>query len=86
MPIGYTPENAQQEFEARAARLKTDPYFQQVNNRPYDPNDFGQKGPDAAWVAKNDQRGLCIPPYFVFQFRSDGHPAPPAAVNVPATP
>jgi hypothetical protein len=23
-----------------------------------------------------DQRGICIPPYFVFQFRSDGHPAP----------
>jgi hypothetical protein len=79
MPIGYTPETAQQSYKERAARLAVSPYFQQVNGRPYDPNDFGQKSPDAAWIARNDQRGLCIPPYFVFQFRSDGHPAPPDA-------
>ena len=45
-----------------------------------DPEDFGQKEPDAAWLGRNngkgDRRGLCIPPYFVFQFRSDGHPSP----------
>ena len=45
-----------------------------------DPDDFGQKEPDAAWLGRNygkgDQRGLCIPPYFVFLFRSDGHPSP----------
>ena len=33
-----------------------------------------------AWLGRNDgkgdPRGLCIPPYFVFQFRSDGHPLP----------
>src|SRR3954469_5466293 len=84
MPIGYTPDTAQQEFKDRAARLTSSPYFKEVNKRDYDPNDFGQKGPDAAWIAKNDQRGLCIPPYFVFQFRSDGHPAPPV-VPPPAT-
>jgi len=77
MPIGYTPDTAEQLFKERAARMATSPYFQQVNGRAYDPNDFGQKSPDAAWIARNDQRGLCIPPYFVFQFRSDGHPAPP---------
>jgi hypothetical protein len=77
MPMGYTPDTAQQLFDDRAARMKSSPYFPVVNKRPYDPNDFGQKQPDAVWVARNDQRGLCIPPYFVFQFRSDGHPAPP---------
>jgi hypothetical protein len=86
MPIGYTPETAQQSFDERAALLKSSPYFQEVNKRPYDPNDFGQKGPDAAWIARNDQRGLCIPPYFVFQFRSDGHPAPPPEGGAAATP
>ena len=42
--------------------------------------DFGQQRPDDKWLDRNDgrgdQRGLCIPPYFVFQFRSDGHPDP----------
>jgi hypothetical protein len=85
MPMGYTPATAQQSFDDRAALLASSSYFQQVNRRPYDPNDFGQKRPDAAWVARNDQRGLCIPPYFVFQFRSDGHPAPPELVP-PAVP
>jgi hypothetical protein len=79
MPAGYTPDNAQQLFDKRAALLTSSMYFPAVNKRPYDPNDFGQKQPDAVWVARNDQRGLCIPPYFVFQFRSDGHPAPPVA-------
>ncbi|MBV9067835.1 MAG: hypothetical protein JO093_11390 [Acidobacteria bacterium] len=80
MPMGYTPATAQQSFADRATLLASSPYFQQVNKRPYDPNDFGQKSPDAAWIARDDQRGLCIPPYFVFQFRSDGHPAPPELV------
>ncbi|MES2441804.1 MAG: hypothetical protein V4574_03170 [Pseudomonadota bacterium] len=42
--------------------------------------DYGQQEPDPAWLGRNngagDQRGVCIPPYFVFQFRSDGHPSP----------
>jgi hypothetical protein len=84
MPMGYTPDTAQKNFDARTELLTTSKYFNEVNNRPYDPNDFGQKRPDDAWVARNDQRGLCIPPYFVFQFRSDGHPAPPELVP-PAT-
>lgn len=29
--------------------------------------------PDASWVA-NRRKGTCIPPYFMFQFRVDGHP------------
>ncbi len=78
MPIGYTPDTAQKLYDARLEGLRTTTYFRDVNGRDYDPNDFGQKRPDDAWVARNDQRGLCIPPYFVFQFRSDGHPAPPA--------
>jgi hypothetical protein len=61
----------------RLHRLQVDAYFRQVTKRDYDENDYGQKRPDNDWVARSDRRGLCIPPYFVFQFRSDGHPAPP---------
>ena len=75
-PMGYTPENAAQRYADRLARMTRSPYFKEVTGRDYDPKDFGQEKPDDAWVARNDQRGLCIPPYFVFQFRSDGHPAP----------
>jgi len=74
MPMAYTATS----FDDRLKLLQSSPYFESVNGRKYDPNDFGQKQPDEAWVRRGDQRGLCIPPYFVFQFRSDGHPAPPA--------
>jgi hypothetical protein len=77
MPMGYTPDTVQTLYDVRAKLLASSAHFKAVNNRPYDPNDYGQKQPDAAWAARNDQRGLCIPPYFVFQFSSDGHPAPP---------
>ena len=69
-PMGYNRANGRREFEARQKAVS------------YDPSDFGQKEPDPAWLARNrgrgDQRGICIPPYFVFQFRSDGHPPPVA--------
>lgn len=42
----------------------------------YSKLDFGQAKPDDKYLNRNDQRGVCIPPYFVFQFRSDGHPRP----------
>ena len=42
----------------------------------YNPLAFGQKAPDRDWMQHNDRRGICIPPYFVFQFRADGHPQP----------
>jgi len=77
-PMGYTPETADRLYDERRQRLTTTGTFKAINGRDYDPDDFGQQRPDAAWVQRNDQRGVCIPPYFVFQFRSDGHPAPPA--------
>lgn len=48
---------------------------------PYRKEDFyGQDDPDGLWVARNegkgDRRGVCIPPYFVFQFKADGHVVP----------
>lgn len=70
-------------YDGRLHRLQTDPYFKDVTGRNYDRNDYGQNRPDNDWVMRNDRRGLCIPPYFVFQFRSDGHPAPPP--STPAT-
>ena len=45
----------------------------------YSPANFGQAAPDLAWMKRNDRRGICIPPYFVFQFRVDGHPKPAPA-------
>ncbi|HET7435773.1 MAG TPA: hypothetical protein VFN10_13775 [Thermoanaerobaculia bacterium] len=85
-PMGFTPATADQLYEERRQRLMTNGYFKAINNRDYDPDDFGQQRPDAAWVQRNDQRGVCIPPYFVFQFRSDGHPAPPQMATTPVAP
>lgn len=58
-------------------------YFRDITGRLYDPGAFGQKRPDKVWAESNDKRGICIPPYFVFQFRSDGHPAPPPPEGEP---
>ncbi|UVC17280.1 hypothetical protein [Mesorhizobium onobrychidis] len=71
-PMKYT----HYDFIKRWFKLTFFPYFREVLDRPYDPHDYGQKRPDNNWVARNDQRGICIPPYFVFQFRSDRHPTP----------
>jgi hypothetical protein len=76
-PMGYTPANAVDQYKDRQKMLLNSKLFWDVNKHKYDPEKYyGQKQPDGSWVAKNDQRGLCIPPYFVFQFRADGHPAP----------
>jgi hypothetical protein len=60
-------------------------FFKDVNERPYDPGDFGQAKPDKAWERRPDRerKGICIPPYFVFQFRSDKHGEPPTPSPVP---
>jgi hypothetical protein len=64
-------------FAARNARLTTEPYFELVNNKKYVASDYyGQLRPDDDWIKRDDRRGICIPPYFVFQFRSDKHPSP----------
>jgi hypothetical protein len=75
-PMGYTAANAKDLYKARFAKLKASSLFEEINERPYDPEDFGQMEPDTGWISRNGRRGLCIPPYFVFQFRSDGHPSP----------
>jgi len=65
------------QYDQRRAALLASKVFQKVNGKKYDPDKlFGQVKPDEAWAARGDTRGLCIPPYFVFQFRADGHPAP----------
>jgi hypothetical protein len=69
-PMGYNQANGHEKFAARQKAVS------------YKSSDYGQQEPDAAWLARNggrgDPRGICIPPYFVFQFRSDGHPSPVA--------
>lgn len=69
-PMGYNEANGHDQFVARK------------NAVPYTEADYGQAEPDSAWLGRNggrgDPRGICIPPYFVFQFRSDGHPSPVA--------
>jgi len=68
--LGYSAANGHLRFEDR----------KRITSSIYDSHDFGQKEPDVAWLGRNggrgDQRGICIPPYFLFEFRSDGHTAP----------
>jgi hypothetical protein len=74
---GYAPDMARESYDKRKQALIHSALFQKITGKWYKPEDYyGQTMPDAAWVNRNDQRGLCIPPYFVFQFRADGHPAP----------
>lgn len=74
---GYAPDQAQTSFDKRQLTLTESTLFKEVTGKTYRPEDyFGQTMPDTAWVNRKDGRGLCIPPYFVFQFRADGHPAP----------
>jgi hypothetical protein len=76
-PMGYTPATAEAAFEQRKHTLINSKFFSEIVGSPYrSENYYGQQMPDAAWIKRNDQRGLCIPPYFVFQFRADGHPEP----------
>jgi hypothetical protein len=74
---GYAPDMAQGSYDKRKQALIHSALFKKITGKWYKPEDYyGQTMADAAWVNRNDQRGLCIPPYFVFQFRADGHPAP----------
>lgn len=74
---GYGPDQARASFEARKHTLLDSDLFKIITGNQYRADDyFGQTMPDDDWVKRNEQRGLCIPPYFVFQFRADGHPAP----------
>jgi hypothetical protein len=74
---GYGPGEAQMSFQVRQQTLASSVFFREITGRRYRPEDYyGQLMPDATWISRKDQRGLCIPPYFVFQFRADGHPAP----------
>jgi hypothetical protein len=71
-------EEAQKCFKDRREKLshpKID-YRGIIDAPAYDPTNYGETQPDANWVKRQDRRGYCIPPYFVFQFRSDGHPPP----------
>ena len=79
---GYDPAHARDSFATRKQTLTDSALFKDVVGQRYRPEDYyGQTMPDDAWINRNDQRGLCIPPYFVFQFRADGHPAPTPPSN-----
>lgn len=85
-PAGYTAENAGPLFaERNAIRTKAsdDTLLELLQNRralkmSYR---FGERMPNPNWLGRNggsgDRRGICIPPYFVFQFKADGHVVPP---------
>jgi hypothetical protein len=66
--ISYTPATAQYLFDRRRDAFP-------VGERP-GPYAFGEDMPDMEWLGRDDKRGYCMPPYFVFQFRVDGHPTP----------
>lgn len=76
-PVARTRKDFEDYFFAREEALSKKPYFKQIVGKPYAPADYyGQTHPDQEWMDRQDRRGLCIPPYFVFQFRSDKHPKP----------
>jgi hypothetical protein len=62
--------------DARKAEYEASAKFHDALNQTY----FGEAGPDDTWLDRNDgrgdRRGVCIPPYFVFQFKADGHVVP----------
>lgn len=60
----------------REKRLNGSEFFRKISGFKYDKDYFGQKKPDLSWLNSNRGNGVCIPPYFVFQFRSDNHPVP----------
>jgi hypothetical protein len=77
---GYSREDeANESFDSRRQDMEHPPlpYNELIGQPAYDNTNFGEQMPDADWVRRRDRRGYCIPPYFVFQFRSDGHPPPP---------
>jgi len=79
-PLGYTKQNARILFDRRAAARKAEQLsFPTGDNRRnyFASTFFGQDMPDDAWLNRDDRRGVCIPPYFVFQFKADGHVVPP---------
>jgi hypothetical protein len=89
-PMGYSLNNATTKFDERAKRRKDARMSdkESADNRKRLAIDFfGEKMPDNAWLSRNDgsgdQRGLCIPPYFVFQFKADGHRVPKEFVPKP---
>jgi hypothetical protein len=74
---GYGPGEAQMSYDVRKSTLANSPLFEEITGRAYQADHYyGQIMPDANWINRKDHRGLCIPPYFVFQFRADGHPPP----------
>ncbi|QND44654.1 hypothetical protein HB780_02390 (plasmid) [Rhizobium lusitanum] len=76
-PMAESGPSAISKFNERAELLARGSLFHEVVGRNYSKSDYyGQTKPDATWLARNDKRGVCIPPYFVFQFRSDMHPKP----------
>ncbi|WP_210215090.1 hypothetical protein, partial [Mesorhizobium sp. M4B.F.Ca.ET.089.01.1.1] len=76
-PVASSPEDFEAYFDARSNALTKKPYFKYIVGKPYSAADYyGQRFPDRDWLDRHDRRGLCIPPYFVFQFRSDKHPKP----------
>lgn len=77
-PVDPNPKaNFRKLYDDRLSRLEdasaNSPWLR-IIGKPYDKNQFGQQLADDEWIARNDTRGICIPPYFVFQFRSDNHP------------
>ncbi|WP_095081700.1 hypothetical protein [Mesorhizobium sophorae] len=76
-PVATSPEDFKAYYDTRSNALTKKPYFNDIVGKPYSAAGYyGQRFPDRDWLDRQDHRGLCIPPYFVFQFRSDKHPKP----------
>ncbi len=82
-PMGYTAQNAGQLFDARSKRREAaESSIGELdeNRKLLKIRFYGETMPDQKWLGRNggvgDRRGVCIPPYFVFQFKADGHKVP----------
>lgn len=79
-PMGYTPANAKTLYDQRRVARETERTSLPSNDprrKGLNMKFFGEDMPDQNWLARDDRRGICIPPYFVFQFKADGHVVPP---------
>ena len=89
--MGYTAANAKGRFDTRRDQRKAakgTPLDQAEQREGAGITQFGEGMPDVTWLARNggqgDRRGVCIPPYFVFQFKADGHRVPVNYTPIPS--
>lgn len=70
-PMNYSKSDHNRRLQEKIAAGSR---YSEFAGYDYEAQGLGELPPNDNWAKRNDRRGLCIPPYFVFQFRSDSHP------------